>query len=93
LKEDYNSFLAIFNYSWVLKKKTSSLIVDDDNLSKIDKELSNNKSVLGHKLCGAGGGGFYLTISKKDSLDIPYDSIKIGIDEQGVVGNELSTRM
>ena len=56
----------------------------------MDEKLLNESTVLGHKLCGAGNGGFFLTISQKDSLVLPYSSVKVGIDEEGVVGHELS---
>ena len=48
-----------------------------------------NKSVFAHKLCGAGNGGFFLTFSKKEKLDIPFNSVKINVETKGVTGKEL----
>jgi len=87
--KDYISFINLFNDSWELKKKTSTLIIENEDIMIMDKTLLKENSVLGHKLCGAGNGGFFLTISQKNSLKIPYNSIKVGINEEGVVGHEL----
>ena len=35
----------------------------------MDEELIENKSVIAHKLCGAGNGGFFLTFSKKGTVE------------------------
>jgi hypothetical protein len=47
-----------------------------------------NQSVLAHKLCGAGSGGFFLVFSEIDSIDIPYNSIKINLGQSGVKGEK-----
>jgi len=86
---DYISFINLFNKSWELKKETSPLVAENKNVIEIDESLLNNDTVLAHKLCGAGNGGFFLTISQKDKLDTSYNSIKIDINEEGVVGHEL----
>ena len=64
---------------------------DGSDCSKIrgDQELFENKSVFAHKLCGAGNGGFFLTFSKKEKLDIPFDCVKIDVETTGVTGKEL----
>ena len=55
----------------------------------MDQELFENKSVFAHKLCGAGNGGFFLTFSKKEKLDIPFDCVKLDVETTGVTGKEL----
>ena len=45
--------------------------------------------MIAHKLCGAGNGGFFLTFSKTDTLKIPYHSVKIGVESNGVTGRKL----
>ena len=55
----------------------------------MDEEISNNESVIAHKLCGAGNGGFFLVFSKKDKLKIPFNKVKINVDINGVQGNSL----
>ena len=55
----------------------------------MDEELIDNKSVIAHKLCGAGNGGFFLTFSKKEQLNIPFDCVKIDVETNGVTGKEL----
>ena len=47
--------------SWKQKKNTSSLITENEIIRKMDEELNGNDTVLSHKLCGAGNGGFFLT--------------------------------
>jgi len=55
-------------------------------IKTIDQYLLNDPLVVAHKLCGAGNGGFFLTFSKKDSLTIPYSSVKINVSPDGVKG-------
>lgn len=85
---NYNKFIDLINESWECKKDTSPYIVGNDTIKNMDEQLKNNPSVLAHKLCGAGSGGFFLTFSEKDSIDIPYNSVKIGISSVGVRGEK-----
>jgi len=88
-KKDYLSFLELLNQSWDQKKATSSLITQNEKIQKIDKVLSDSEDVIAHKLCGAGNGGFFLVFSKPNTLKIPYESIKIEVESNGVVGRKL----
>ena len=88
-EEDYDTFLNLLNRSWQEKKNTSSIITENKSIQDIDKVLDDNESVLAHKLCGAGNGGFFLTFSEKDNLTIPYQSVKIDIEPNGVIGRKL----
>ena len=87
--KEYNTFLNYLNESWVKKKETSDSITENKKIKKIDKDLENNGSVIAHKLCGAGNGGFFLTFSKKNTLTIPYSSIKIYAVPDGVKGESI----
>ena len=58
-------------------------------IKEIDSKLNSNETVIAHKLCGAGNGGFFLVFSEKDSLTIPYQSVKINVESNGVVGRKL----
>ena len=90
LKEkDYEKFLNLLNHSWEQKKQTSSLITENKEIQIIDKVLMDSEEVIAHKLCGAGNGGFFLVFSKPDTLKIPYKSIKIEVETNGVVGHKL----
>ena len=84
--KNYDKFLNLVNLSWEQKKKTSNIISSNDIISKMDKELCNNKTVVAHKLCGAGNGGFFLVFSKKNKLEIPFNKVKINVDTDGVRG-------
>ena len=75
--------------SWEQKKKTSSIITENETIQKIDNELCANSTVLSHKLCGAGNGGFFLTFSEKGMLNIPYYCVKIDVSSQGVSGHKI----
>lgn len=88
-KKDYDKFLELLNYAWGQKKQTSFLITENQEIKNIDKVLTENKEVIAHKLCGAGNGGFFLVFSKPNNLKIPYKSIKIEIESNGVVGHKL----
>jgi len=82
-------FLKELNNTWKQKKRTSNIITENKIIREIDDELSNNDSVISHKLCGAGNGGFFLTFSKKDELTLPYDHVKIKINPEGVRGESI----
>jgi D-glycero-alpha-D-manno-heptose-7-phosphate kinase len=87
-----NNHMKVFDLlseSWEEKKKTSSIITENETIKFMDQELYSNKSVLCHKLCGAGNGGFFLAFSEKESLNIPYHSVKIGVSSQGVSGYKV----
>lgn len=84
--DDYDSFFKKFKSSWRKKKNTSDSILNNEFLRKIDKELSKQRNVLAHKLCGAGGGGYFLVIVKKDkqiTLDKRLPYINISLDTEG----------
>ena len=85
----YYNFLDLFNEGWKQKKSTSSFITENPKIEEIDNQLENNSSVLAHKLCGAGNGGFFLVFSDKDQLTIPYPNVKIRVVFDGVVGESI----
>ena len=89
LDENYPEFLELLNLSWDQKKKTSSHITENKIIRSMDKSLEESDSVIAHKLCGAGNGGFFLVFSKKNDLNIPYDSVKINVSPSGVKGKCL----
>ena len=86
---DHPKLLNYINKSWVQKKKTSSSITENPKIREIDDCLNDNSTVLAHRLCGAGNGGFFLTFSKKDTLTIPYDRVKIKVVPDGVTGESV----
>ena len=87
LKKDYDKFIKLINISWQKKKKTSSTIVANEKIKSIDHNLKNNKTVLSHKLCGAGNGGFFLIFSEKNKLAIDYKTVEIKVDSKGIEDN------
>ena len=89
LDEDYPEFLELLNLSWDQKKKTTSHITENKVIRTMDKTLEESDTVIAHKLCGAGNGGFFLVFSKKNDLNIPYDSVKINVSPNGVKGKCL----
>jgi len=89
MDENHDKFLYLLGKSWSQKKKTSSIIAENETIREIDTVLENNETVCAHKLCGAGNGGFFLTFSEKDTLKIPYDCVKIGVETDGVYGKSI----
>jgi len=85
----YEKFLYLLGRSWHQKKLTSSIILENDTIREIDSTLEKNESVCAHKLCGAGNGGFFLTFSEKDKLNIPYESVRICVEPDGVYGGSI----
>lgn len=89
LNNNHTKVFDLFNQSWEEKKKTSDIITENETIKVMDKELNLNDSVLCHKLCGAGNGGYFLAFSKKGDLNIPYHSVKIDISPEGVSGHKV----
>jgi len=89
MRGDSKLVLELFQESWETKKRTSSSITENNTIREMDEVLEKNSSVLAHKLCGAGNGGYFLSFSKKKSLTIPYHSVNIKINSQGVSGHKV----
>ena len=64
LKKDYDKFMDLMRQSWKQQKDTTSSITENETIRVIDKNLEENQTVVAHKLCGAGNGGFFLTFSE-----------------------------
>ena len=79
----------MLNKSWSQKKETTSIIVESKTIKQMDEVLANNNTVKAHRLCGAGNGGFFLTFSRKDTLNIPYKSVRINVEPGGVYGESI----
>lgn len=77
--EDSEKFFEILNRGWLNKKNTSTKI-NNEELEELERQLKQKYSVLGLKLCGAGGGGYFL-VATKDNVEEGY---KINIDTLGV---------
>ena len=86
MEENYDKFLFLMGKSWNQKKQTSKSIAESDIICEMDYVLEKNDTVCTHKLCGAGNGGFFLTFSEKDTLQIPYENVRIYVNAQGVTG-------
>ena len=88
-EQKYDEFLNLLSKSWQQKKLTSSSVTENEKIKEIDSVLENNDTVCAHKLCGAGNGGFFLTFSQKNTLTIPYESVKIDVETDGVYGKSI----
>ena len=89
LNYDFIEFFKLFKEGWIQKKNTSTSITENSRIREIDNYLEIDQSVIAHKLCGAGNGGFFLTFSEKNSLTLPYDSVKIDVVSEGVLGESI----
>ena len=68
---DYKKIGEIFHEHWKIKKKLSKHI-SNSKLDRIYLNLLKEKSFIGGKLIGAGGGGFYLMVTKDINSSIKY---------------------
>ena len=82
--ESKKDFLNIINEAWKIKKTLSPLILKDKTLCDMDNELTEDESVLAHKLCGAGNGGFFLLFKDSSNGSQHKEDIKIAASETGV---------
>ena len=89
MEENLDKFLFLLGKSWHQKKETSPSIAECDTIIEIDHVLEKNDTVCAHKLCGAGNGGFFLVFSEKDTLNIPYDCVRITVEPNGVYGSKV----
>ena len=77
-------FFDIINEGWRKKKEVSRLIMDNSKVIEIDENLTRDKNILSHKLCGAGAGGFFLAFAKEEIVDNKF--IPVSISEEGLKG-------
>ena len=75
---DNDKVCQILNEGWD-KKKLSSNLISNDKINKLDEKFLLDNSIKGVKLCGAGGGGYFLIF-----VDGDYDGIKIDVNKKGV---------
>ena len=86
IKKEYDKFLDLMKKSWEQKKETTSAVTENSTIRTIDQNLTENETVLAHRLCGAGNGGFFLTFSEKDTLKTIYEPVRINVTPSGVSG-------
>ena len=89
-KKDDKKFFEIIQEGWHKKRETSKMIQSDLRLLELDALLKTCDLVKAHKLCGAGGGGYYLAFTEPGSdlschiKNFNKISFKINIDNKGV---------
>lgn len=69
-KGDYSGLINIIKEGWIKKKESNPDIIANTTVNQIDQMLSNNKKIIAHRLCGAGNGGHFLFITKKNQSNI-----------------------
>lgn len=85
LIQDVDRFNQVIKQAWTHKKATSAHIIQNPILQDLDNRLSQHDSVLSHKLCGAGGGGYFLIFSEKGASLDEFAYIKqIQVSETGL---------
>jgi len=91
--KNYELMFNLMDEGWEQKKKSTPIITENNLIKQLDDSLYSNSSVLAHKLCGAGNGGFFLTFSHKNSFKPPrkYSSqyARINVSSSGVEGRSL----
>jgi len=75
INKDYFKFIKLLKVSWELKRRSSPEIINNSKLVKIDNKLENDKNIISHKLLGAGSGGSFLLITKKDTVINGYKNV------------------
>ncbi len=88
LKGDYNLIGKIFHKHWLIKKKLSNKI-SSNSIDNIYLKLLKEKSIVGGKIIGAGGGGFFLIVTKNLKKTVKFlkkknfNFSKINIETEG----------
>lgn len=76
-------FFKVFNLGWKKKKMTSSHIMTPELIEQ-EKYLLKTYNIKGIKLCGAGGGGYFLLITKdkiKEGKQIKINNLGVQVWE------------
>ena len=89
LSENHLEFFKLLQEGWTQKKNTSSTITENQIIKDIDSSLEESETILAHKLCGAGNGGFFLTFSEKNALTPTQNYVKISAVVEGVLGESV----
>tara|TARA_R100000808_G_scaffold24932_1_gene59546 strand:+ start:25985 stop:26941 length:957 start_codon:yes stop_codon:yes gene_type:complete len=89
-----DDFFEIINEGWARKKETSNSIASNQKILEIDEKLDKLSQVKAHKLCGAGGGGYFLVFTDKNydlkqEEDLNKITFKIACDWYGASATEL----
>ena len=87
LSNNQNAFIEGIKRGWETKKKTSDSILNNPQLETLEDLLDKHKEILAHKLCGAGGGGYFLAITPKKikfNFKKGYPWIKISLETKGL---------
>ena len=83
INREYLKFVKLIKVSWDLKRRTSSEILNNKKLIKIDNKLEKDKNIISHKLLGAGSGGSFLLVARKDvAINYYKNIIKIDLNEK-----------
>lgn len=80
---DYYRFFNIINEGWEAKKRSSNLITENENIKKLDKQITMLEGYKAHKLCGAGNGGFFLCFLNM-GVEPPENFFKLHLSNSGV---------
>jgi len=95
--KNYDDYGVLLDEYWSIKKQLSNKI-SVSSVDKIYEELKNNFSVLGGKIIGAGGGGFFLVycnsnITKLNNFMTLHGmkKLRFNVDYSGskIIGNYL----
>lgn len=90
LNSDEDLFHKTIRNTWVNKKNTSKYICENPIIGELDEKIKNDKSILSHKLLGAGNGGYFLVFTEKDYLLTKYkNTFKISISELGINSQKI----
>jgi D-glycero-alpha-D-manno-heptose-7-phosphate kinase len=79
-----SDFFDLFNQGWEVKKQTSKHITSQELLDREKKIREWYPNIKGLKLCGAGGGGYFLVFVPKDHPTIYSNAKNININYNGV---------
>jgi len=91
-ENNFLKFFRILNLSWKTKKQTSPEIINCEELRLLDQKLESDSQILAHKLCGAGGGGYFLAITPKNAkikLEKSNPYIKISLEKENLYSHIL----
>jgi len=86
-ENNLSALIEIINEGWVKKVESCPEIIKHPRVQELNATLSESPNILGHRLCGAGNGGFFLIFTKPSWIpsqnNLENHCVKINISHKG----------
>jgi galactokinase/mevalonate kinase-like predicted kinase len=92
-KEDPAELLELISEGWIKKIESCPDVISHPDVKSLNLLLHKEPSILSHRLCGAGNGGFFLIFAKPNWKplinNLENKCVKINISNKGAQVKKL----